>query len=464
MVGWFGGQLVLWLLGLTLEAIKSLWSMLADTAFTTPDVTTLPQVQAITGKSLTVVNVGFILAIITAGITVMTHETVQIRYGVGEVAPRLVVGWIAANFSMPICSHLTELANALTGALTGESIAPTGAFGQLERVVIDAMNDQSTAFLVLVIGLLIAVLTGMLLVAWLVRLGVLIVLVGIAPVALACHATPYTDGAARLWWRSFLAVLGTVILQALALHTTLKIFLDPNANVAALGIPKDPTGAFNLFIVACLLWVTIKIPGMMRRYVTRGGGQHNIAGAFIRLVLVQQLTRMIRLPLPGRGAGRATAAAGGARATAGTAGRAPSAASTAIGYWRPRLPRPTPALARSTRTTTATTAASPASPPPPAPTPPAAPAGGSPAPAPSRPRIPASVTPATAMPPRRPSWRAYGATPTGTGWPDPPPARTPPPAGAQPTGTGWVGRPTAVRDPRYPAAGRYPRTGERRGR
>src|SRR6266511_257603 len=275
MVGWFGGQLVLWLLGLTLEAIKSLWSMLADTAFTTPDVTTLPQVQAITGKSLTVVNVGFILAIITAGITVMTHET------------------------MPICSHLTELANALTGALTGESIAPTGAFGQLERVVIDAMNDQSTAFLVLVIGLLIAVLTGMLLVAWLVRLGVLIVLVGIAPVALACHATPYTDGAARLWWRSFLAVLGTVILQALALHTTLKIFLDPNANVAALGIPKDPTGAFNLFIVACLLWVTIKIPGMMRRYVTRGGGQHNIAGAFIRLVLVQQLTRMIRLPLPG---------------------------------------------------------------------------------------------------------------------------------------------------------------------
>src|SRR5438034_570223 len=85
-------------------------------------VATLPQVQAITGKSLTVVNVGFVLAIITAGITVMTHQTVQIRYSVSELLPRLVVGWIAANFSVPICSQLTALANALTGALTGEDI------------------------------------------------------------------------------------------------------------------------------------------------------------------------------------------------------------------------------------------------------------------------------------------------------------------------------------------------------
>src|SRR6266545_3508807 len=305
MAGWFGAQLLLWLLGLTLEAIKALWGLLANTAFSTPDVTTLPQVQAITSKSLIVVNVGFILAIITAGITVMTHETVQIRYGVGELAPRLVVGWIAANFSMPICSHLTELANALTQALTGEGVASPGAFGQLLRVVVDAMTNPASTFLSLVIGLIIAVLTGMLLVAWLVRLGVLIVLVGIAPVALACHALPYTDGAARLWWRSFLAVLGTVILQAVALHTALRIFLDPNANVPSLGLPKDPTGVLNLFIVACLLWVVVKIPGLMRRYVTRGGGQHNVAGLIVRMVLVQQLAGLLRLPFRGRGgAGR----------------------------------------------------------------------------------------------------------------------------------------------------------------
>ncbi len=312
MVGWFGTQLLLWLLGVVLEAIKALWKLLAGTAFNTPDVTILPQVQAITSKSLTVVNVAFVLAIIVAGITVMTNGTVQIRYGVGELAPRLVVGWIAANFSMPICSNLTLTANALTGALTGEDVASPGAFGQLLRVVTDAMTNPASTAIALVIGLIIAVLTGMLLVAWLVRLGVLIVLVGIAPVALACHALPYTDGAARLWWRSFLAVLGTVILQAVALHTALRIFLDPNANVPSLGLPKDPTGVLNLFIVACLLWVVVKIPGLMRRYVTRGGGQHNVAGLIVRMVLVQQLAGLAGTtgPPPDRAAAPAAGAAG----------------------------------------------------------------------------------------------------------------------------------------------------------
>jgi hypothetical protein len=300
VVGWFGDQLLLWLLALTLEAIKALWGLLAGTALSTPDVTGLPQVQQITSRSLAVVNVGFVLAVITAGVTVMTHETVQVRYGIGEMAPRLVLGWVAANFSMPICASLAELANALTGALTGEGVAAQGAFAQLLRVVADAMNNPASAFLTLVIGLVIAVLTGMLLVAWLVRLGVLVVWVGIAPVALACHATPYTDGAARLWWRTGLACMGTVVLQALALHAALAIFLDPGANVPALGIPHDPTGTFNLFVVACLLWVTVRVPALMRRYVTRGGG-HNIAGAFVRLVLVQRLARMIRLPRPRRG-------------------------------------------------------------------------------------------------------------------------------------------------------------------
>jgi hypothetical protein len=452
MVAFFGGQLLLWLLGLTLEAIKALWGLLADTAFTTPDVTTLPQVQAIAGKSLIVVNVAFVLAIITAGITVMTHETVQVRYGIGELAPRLVVGWIAANFSMPLCSQLTELANALTGALTGEGVASQGAFAQLLRVTTDAMTNPTSTLLTLVIGLMIAVLTGMLLVAWLVRLGVLIVWVGIAPLALACHATPYTDGAARLWWRTGLACLGTVIVQALALHTALRIFLDPAVNIPSFGLPNDPTGTMNLFIVACLLWVTIKIPALMRRYVTRGGGGNNIAGAFVRLVLVQQLTRMLRIPLPRRGGRAAAGAASGL-----------SVANTVIPYWRPRPPRPTPALARSTRTaaSTATTAAPTPTGSAPAPAMPAAATTGARTPA--RPRVPAGLTPATVMPPRRPSWQVR-SRPSGTGWPTPPSAPAQLPPGARPTGTGWVGRSTATRSPRYPTAGTTPGTGDRRGR
>jgi hypothetical protein len=181
----------------------------------------------------------------------MTYETVQVRYGIGDLVPRMVVGFIAANFATPICSNLIQTANALTAALTGDAITAAGSFEQMRQVVTGALTNASDSFLLVVVGMIIAVLTGILLVYWLVRTGVLIILVGIAPVALACHATPFTDGAARLWWRSLLGVLATVTLQAFAMHTALSIFLDPGANLPALGIPRDPSGTLNLFIVAC---------------------------------------------------------------------------------------------------------------------------------------------------------------------------------------------------------------------
>jgi hypothetical protein len=247
---------------------------------------------------------------------------------------------------------------------------------------------------------MIAVLTGMLLVTFIIRIGTLVFLVGIAPLALACHASPFTEGAAKLWWRSFGGLLATVTAQAFALHTTVVIFLDPAANLPSLGIPADPSGTFNLIMIACLLWATIKVPSLMRRYVTQGGGGRNPAGMFLRMISVQQLTGMLRAPLRrvGRTTGRGVGAAAAGRRAAGRAasGGTPNAATTAIPYWRPRMPRPT------------------------APRPASAPgAGGMRASA--RPRVPAGTNPATAMPKTRPAWR--GGTPT---------ANTSPASGASP--------------------------------
>jgi hypothetical protein len=105
--------------------------------------------------------------------------------------------------------------------------------------------------------LIIELLLAMLLLTWIARLVTLIVLCGIAPVALACHALPFTDPVAQLWWRSMGGVVAVVVLQAVALHTSLSIFLDPAANLPAHGLPDDRTGLFNLFIIICLLWVTV---------------------------------------------------------------------------------------------------------------------------------------------------------------------------------------------------------------
>jgi hypothetical protein len=56
------------------------------------------------------------------------------------------------------------------------------------------------------------VLAVMLLLTSIVRIAVVIVLVGIAPLAPACHALPFTDTAARLWWRILLGCLAVPML------------------------------------------------------------------------------------------------------------------------------------------------------------------------------------------------------------------------------------------------------------
>jgi hypothetical protein len=56
-----------WLAKAILAALKALWGLLAQTAFTSPDVTVLPQVATVSGRSQLVVNTAFILAIIAVG-------------------------------------------------------------------------------------------------------------------------------------------------------------------------------------------------------------------------------------------------------------------------------------------------------------------------------------------------------------------------------------------------------------
>src|SRR6266487_4581289 len=91
------------------------------------------------------VATGFVLAIIAAGVTVMTRETLQVRYGVRELAPRLVIAFVAANLSGPIVRGLISGANALTTGLTGDGIAQSAAFGQLARTVAASLTDPSAA-------------------------------------------------------------------------------------------------------------------------------------------------------------------------------------------------------------------------------------------------------------------------------------------------------------------------------
>lgn len=333
-----------WFAGVVVGGLNLLWDLLAASVFVSPDVTLVPQVRALSRTSLDVVNTLYVLAFLAAFLFIMGRDTLQSRYGPGELIPRLVIGLIAANFAMPLCSTLIEFANALTGALTSQDITSPGSMQQMRAIVTGGVSDQSgsspAGFLMLLIGLIIAIMVGMLLMQWIARLGVLVVAVGVAPIALALHGTPQTEPAAKLWWRTMFGALGTVVLQAVALHATLTIFLDPDANLPGLSLPGDPGVVFNLLVVLGLLWTVIKIPAMMRRYITKSSPSQ--VGTFMRVVIVQQLTRGLSRAAGRGGAARIAAASGrgpGGGSAAGHAARSWPVGPSRGGGSRP-LPRP----------------------------------------------------------------------------------------------------------------------------
>jgi hypothetical protein len=338
MIGWMFDQAVAWLLGFTRDTLNTIWRLLAATLFQLPDVTRLPQVAALSGRSLTVVNACFVLVVMAAEVVVMARDTVQARYGVAELAPRLVIGFVAANFATPLCRAVIGVADSLVLALTGQGIASDQALAQLLRVLTAALNDPTSALLVTLIGLVISVLVTMLLIGWIARFAALIVAVGVAPVALACHALPWTEPIAQAWWRTMGGLAAAVVLQAVALHTSLAIFLDPATNLPSYGLPQDSTGVLNLIIIAVLLWVTARIPSLVRRHLTHANTRPNFAAAIVRLVIVHQLTRGLGTVL-GR-ALRPAGRAGGAIPGIGRAGGPGRPPGGGVPPTRPIGPRP----------------------------------------------------------------------------------------------------------------------------
>ncbi|MBQ1019863.1 hypothetical protein KBX71_18620 [Micromonospora sp. D93] len=304
MVDWMMNGLVEWLAERLQDLLGGLLAYLTSSMFLSPDVTVLPQVQTIAAKSALVVNACYILALLTAGLVTMTSSSFEMRYGVKELVPRLVVGFILSNFAVPLCAVLIDVANALTVAMVGTAAPTTQAVTMARTHVAAALIDPANALIALVIGLLIVGLMFALVTGWVVRVAVLVILAGLAPVALACYCLPWTQPTADLWWRSLLGCLSTAVLQAIAFSTGIQLLTDPNAGIPVLiGLPESDV--LNLLLVAVVLWMTVKIPSMMGRYAT-GKGSPNIGGILLRAVVIQGITR--RLPLGGL---RRTALRGG---------------------------------------------------------------------------------------------------------------------------------------------------------
>jgi hypothetical protein len=282
--------LVAWLGDLVTNLLTGLLDLLATNVFASPDVTVFAPVRAIADRAALVVGSVYLLAILAAGIMVMVSSSVQMRYGLKELLPRLVVGFVASAFAVPLCSTLIGVSDAVITAMVGNRALATSAVTTARSHVVSAILNGASPIVAVIIGLLIVVLLFTLLGGFLVRVAVLVVLAGVAPVALACYALPYTQPVAQLWWRSLLGCLAIPTLQAITFSTGVDLLISPGANLpTALGLPGSDV--VTLLLVVVVLWTTLKIPGLVRRYVTRQSA--GSAGLVRRSVAMSTIVRRL---------------------------------------------------------------------------------------------------------------------------------------------------------------------------
>ncbi|QGN49775.1 hypothetical protein GKC29_25075 [Micromonospora sp. WMMC415] len=300
-MGWLLDQILDWLAAAILGCLDALFGVISSALLVTPNVTGLPQVQALTGRSVLVVDTVFVLAFVAAGVLTMTAGGSEaFRYNVKDLLPRLIVGFVAAHFSQLWCGTLIDLANALTAALTTPDGDSDGALSAI-RTHVTGGQDKASLLLFVICVAIIAVLLAATAFSVIVRFAVVLVLTAAAPLALACHALPQTDPVARLWWRSYLGVLAVPVVQGFTLYAGQWMLTDSRHLLPVLGLPVEPGGLINLFVVMVMLWTTLRVPSLMRRYVTTGTGGRGgtMLGAAVRVILVQQVTRSV----PGIGRG-----------------------------------------------------------------------------------------------------------------------------------------------------------------
>ncbi|KPC61335.1 hypothetical protein [Streptomyces chattanoogensis] len=279
------------------QVMKPVREFLADTLLATPNVTKHADVKRLWTVMLEITCGIYVLFVTAGGVTVMGYETVQTRYAVKHILPRLLLGIVAAATSLTVMGKAIGLANALAHAIMATDMADAGQ-GMVERVLPFALFGAAGLKLyllllaIMMIALVLAVLIG-----FMVRVAVLALLAVCAPLALACHAHPVTDPVARLWWRALGGCLVIQVAQSVTFVLAIKLFFAPGATT--LGIPKsDQLG--TMLAGSGLFWVLFKIPGWTLQVILRGTPIHQPqAPVSVRMLRHLAMYRLMDHYLPG---------------------------------------------------------------------------------------------------------------------------------------------------------------------
>ncbi|MEU5874256.1 type IV secretion system protein [Glycomyces sp. NPDC047369] len=202
--------------------------------------------QPLADEFLAIAVIGYGLVVVVGGVLVMSHETLQTRYTIREIAPRLVVGLLLAGLSMTIVQQAMEAANNIVDGFStvseDSSISPITQLeefptqldskywldAQLEYEDCVSSNGEEACekpnLLAEILWILATtVCLAVLLFTAIVRNIAFFFVVVLAPIALACHGLPVTEWAANLWWRMLGACMASAIGQAALVWVWVKM-------------------------------------------------------------------------------------------------------------------------------------------------------------------------------------------------------------------------------------------------
>lgn len=210
---------------LVTPGLNSLLGLFAKSLLATPQLDQLPVMGQIWSNSQQIVLAVYATLILIAGIIVMAHQTLQTRYSVKEILPRVIVGFLAANLSLFFGGKIIALGNALSQAVLGDQINPDTAARAMTATLMHDLDGGGLLLIFMAVALLVMLVVVLL--TYIVRITVTIILLAAAPVFLMCHALPQTEALAFWWWKAFGGVMAVQVGQAIALVAAIKFFFWP---------------------------------------------------------------------------------------------------------------------------------------------------------------------------------------------------------------------------------------------
>ncbi len=220
-------------------------------------------VMQFTTWSIGVVDAAVAVFIVIAGYNLMIACQIGARYhDVMEVLPRIALAVLAANLSLFFLRFFIDLENALCQGVTdlfGLTFVTNTIVGLFQG------NLVSAGLLVFLLAMVLGVMNLLLAGQMLLRLALLVLLMVLAPPAFLCWALPQTQGYARLWTSTFAATVFVQFFQVSAL--ALGAMLISYTSTAHL-LNLDRT-LLSLLISIAVLYLVLRIPGMLRVYALR---------------------------------------------------------------------------------------------------------------------------------------------------------------------------------------------------